>query len=1142
MKIRRASIFLASAARSLAPVMVAGIAVVPVAALAQQKVPPSAALQSCSVGNAECQLDSYSGWFVGAAESARIEQFNASAVKPSVKAEERLAADGRTKVYVFKGANGKYLAVQPNKNWEVNFVATSPDDRSAQFVAVSALESPPGQNFTSFTSLLDPNRFLRHEGFKLYAHVKAETSLFRRDASWRVLNAAAINTPAVLNAKADAAQPPKPAATARPAGTAPAQADGPDVFALSVPRTQPPLAKLTSASSKADAARTGRVAFVSSDGSALWRSRTVFILRNIASGETILVPVDGNGASTRSEVYVRPGTYEVTPPAPSMDDLRSYHTSKISASRVTVAAGGAPAIVNFSLGVKTAPVGIHTAEVTADTVALRWEALPDVKVLGYTLVRTDGDKEAASETGGVVVARGPANVTSAVAKGLAANRKYTFTLFAKSSDGSALPKRSITVSTARQTDTTQSSYALAPNTIVADNFASLRVEPVSETSVRVALPATIKRGSSSAMPGVPAAALTGNGCVVGTPFLVTTDVAGNNSFYGLIDACEGPPTGATSAIINRNVPLSSVFDYFMLNSGGDSDCFDATTGKALPKDTQRCTGDPDADADADATVPGGAAAMQAPRASDAAPAEGAAAPRNGPTLPFASQTNLVRGQRYWSQSGTHYLVFQPDGNLVVYRADGGYVWGLDRQPNTDFQRIARVTWQSDGNLAAYTADNQWIWSALNSNPDPSAKLVINPQGVLQIVAGTRVMWSASIPTSASAGDYQIGPSTPALAQATVQYPDMYPAFAPALVSAGIGLLPDGPLFPAASLQRASLGNYSANDAAPWMMQKASFAGAASVQPSLQPQRLNGSMALASAATGSWPQYDNRRPFDPGSIGMDDAAGYSPAAVPLAFAAGSPVSCEGSGSRSFSLAPDIKAMKEISFKVKDYSLTWTLKAGVSAGFTPSVEVNGKFACSLKMPEVSIPVGGGAAIPLVLTLAPAISAEASASLKLKGPSARIEIGINSTGSVGFEDRKLKFDHKTTPIASLRTRSATANLNGTLTFRAGVDAALSFGYDLGIVEAKAGLKVNLSPLSAELKAQVGTSTCAAASLGYQFDAKLVADVYIPIFPDIEAEYPLYESGHKPYPRGDFTIGDCGDDDDDDAPKPVVRPKRKQ
>jgi len=173
----------------------------PTVAIAQQKVPPSAALQSCSVNNAPCHLDSYAGWFVGPDESAKIVKFEAASTKPSVTTESRLAADGVTQVVTFRGANGKYLAVQPNNNWQVNFVEDSADLPTTQFVVVDALESPPDQKFSSFKTLLYPDRFLRHQGYKLFAHPNAETSLFRRDASWRVLNAATINTPAVLNAK-----------------------------------------------------------------------------------------------------------------------------------------------------------------------------------------------------------------------------------------------------------------------------------------------------------------------------------------------------------------------------------------------------------------------------------------------------------------------------------------------------------------------------------------------------------------------------------------------------------------------------------------------------------------------------------------------------------------------------------------------------------------------------------------------------------------------------------------------------------------------------------------------------------------------------------------------------------------------------
>lgn len=858
----------------------------------------------------------------------------------------------------------------------------------------------------------------------------------------------------------------------------------------SVARSQPPLTRLTAPSDRADAARSGRVAFISSDGSAASGSRSVFILRDVASGETILVPVAGRDKATRAEVYVRPGTYDVTPPAPSVNGYRSFYTSKVSAAQVTVKAGANPAVVDFSLGVQTVPVAMRTSKVASDSVTLDWDALPDVSIQSYTLVRTAGDAEAASESAGTVVARGGATTKSAVAKGLAPNSKYSFTLFSKASDGKDLPKRSVSVSTARKVGVTESAYALAPNTIVAGDFASLRVEPVSETSIRVALPANVRRGSSSDLPGVAAASLKGNGCVVGTPFLVTTEVAGDQSFYGLIDACENPVGGTATAIVNRDVPLVTVFNYFKLKTANEGECYDGLTGKLLPGGSKAC----DAETRSSASASAAASRPSGP---------GAAAPAKGPALPFASATNLVREQRYWSQSGNHYLVFQNDGNLVVYRADGGYVWGLDRQPNADFRRIARVSWQADGNLAAYTADNQWVWSALTQNPDPSARLVINPDGVLQIVAGARVMWSASRPLS-------MRKSRDERAAADFSRGDSGPAFAPTAMAASFA----APASFAPAAGWASKANYVPAADAPWR----------------QPAGLS----------ASFDGYDrpSSREFgwNTGSFEAAQTAGYAGSALPVAMlAASSKVSCSGSGKARFDLAPKLEPLKTFDLELSYLELKWKIEAGVSASFSPSVEISGSYSCALDLPAIDIKFAG-AAVPVSLRLKPDISAEANASLKLEGPSFALDVGIESSGRIFHEkydcgwfscSHRIGMENNTKPIAKFTTGPASANLTGTLTFRAGVDANLGFGYDIGLAKARAGVSLVLSPLSAELKAQAGTSTCASASIGYQIDAKLVAEAYIPIILDEEEELPLYESGHKPYPGAAFVIGDCGDDD---------------
>ncbi|MFM2288966.1 MAG: hypothetical protein RL684_2109 [Pseudomonadota bacterium] len=112
---------------------------------------------------------------------------------------------------------------------------------------------------------------------------------------------------------------------------------------------------------------------------------------------------------------------------------------------------------------------------------------------------------------------------------------------------------------------------------------------------------------------------------------------------------------------------------------------------------------------------------------------------------------FVRGQKYWSGSRSHFVVLKPDGNLVVAKADGGYVWGFDTQPNIDFRRVGRVVWQPDGNLVAYAANGGYLWSALTKDPDPGARLVLQSNGALQIVSQRRgVLWSSDGNRSAAA--------------------------------------------------------------------------------------------------------------------------------------------------------------------------------------------------------------------------------------------------------------------------------------------------------------------------------------------------------------------------------------------------------
>lgn len=124
------------------------------------------------------------------------------------------------------------------------------------------------------------------------------------------------------------------------------------------------------------------------------------------------------------------------------------------------------------------------------------------------------------------------------------------------------------------------------------------------------------------------------------------------------------------------------------------------------------------------------------------------------TFPIATDTTLEQGTPYASESGNHQLVFQPDGNLVVYDKDGNFVWGLNEVTDR-YAEAAKVVMQPDGNLVVSDAQDNYIWSPLTADPDASASLVLNPDGVLQLVSGdtNTVLWGsdgvAGVPATAA---------------------------------------------------------------------------------------------------------------------------------------------------------------------------------------------------------------------------------------------------------------------------------------------------------------------------------------------------------------------------------------------------------
>jgi len=150
-----------------------------------------------------------------------------------------------------------------------------------------------------------------------------------------------------------------------------------------------------------------------------------------------------------------------------------------------------------------------------------------------------------------------------------------------------------------------------------------------------------------------------------------------------------------------------------------------------------------------------AGALPEPTGSDEAPAAEAAeeptpeAPAQADGFPLRPGQSVEREQKIPSESGNHYLIFQPDGNVVVYTADDQYVWGL--QSITDrYAEAQSVQMENDGNFVVRDANGEHVWSALNENPDPSAYLTLTAEGVLQLVSGDSgaILWASDDSASA----------------------------------------------------------------------------------------------------------------------------------------------------------------------------------------------------------------------------------------------------------------------------------------------------------------------------------------------------------------------------------------------------------
>jgi hypothetical protein len=104
---------------------------------------------------------------------------------------------------------------------------------------------------------------------------------------------------------------------------------------------------------------------------------------------------------------------------------------------------------------------------------------------------------------------------------------------------------------------------------------------------------------------------------------------------------------------------------------------------------------------------------------------------------LASGVTLRGGESVTAMDGAFRLVYQLDGNLVLYRESGGALWAS----NTAGQSVGQTSMQGDGNLVVYDADGAPRF-ATGTDGNPGAELYIDAAGTL-IIFGTddQALWT-----------------------------------------------------------------------------------------------------------------------------------------------------------------------------------------------------------------------------------------------------------------------------------------------------------------------------------------------------------------------------------------------------------------
>ncbi len=107
-------------------------------------------------------------------------------------------------------------------------------------------------------------------------------------------------------------------------------------------------------------------------------------------------------------------------------------------------------------------------------------------------------------------------------------------------------------------------------------------------------------------------------------------------------------------------------------------------------------------------------------------------------------TRFKQGKE-WKLCSKYRLIFQADGNLVMYDPTNKPIWSS----NTHGKKGTHLAMQKDGNLVIYTQSNQALWSS-NTHGNQNSYLAIEADGRLIIYnAAQKAIWHSQKETAAT---------------------------------------------------------------------------------------------------------------------------------------------------------------------------------------------------------------------------------------------------------------------------------------------------------------------------------------------------------------------------------------------------------